>query len=228
MSGISALQGGQADLELAAVDAAVLLRPLASNAPITTLEASGGGLDVTKLNTASGFVTVGNWTKSAGVKLTNSPTINDIKSHGKGSPTRQIASEAEKSITYEPQEFKLINMQTAWGFNPSDVKGPTATGGVRIYIPELPANLLFQAVLLSWDSYNGLDIFRYWIANRANVGKRSDDSMVDSDVDKLGVTLNFTSHAALPGTPVIFGVCGAGWLSLLNSTTSGFSPGIAS
>src|SRR4051812_245008 len=130
MAGISVLQGGQADLELAAVDAAVLARPLASNAPITTLEAAGGGLDTTKINAASGFVTVGNFTKSGGVSLLNNPTINDIKSHGKGSPTRQIATEAEKAITYEPQEFKLINEQIKWGFTPDAVKGPTATGGV--------------------------------------------------------------------------------------------------
>lgn len=228
MSGIATQQGGQSDLELAACDAAVLLRPYAGNPVLTTLEASGGGLDATKLNTASGFVTVGNWTKRDGVKLSNNPTINDIKSHGKGTPTRKIASEAEKSITYVPQETKVINLQNAWGFLPGDVKGPTATGGVRVYIPELPARTLWQAVLLTWDSYNGLDIFKYWIANKAEVGKRTDMSMTDSDVDTYGVTLDFTSHPGLPGVPVIFGLCGPGWLSLLNSTNSGFSPGIAS
>jgi hypothetical protein len=74
-----------------------------------------------------------------------------------------------------------------------------------MYIPELPARSLWQAVLLTWDSYNGLDIFKYWIANKAEVGKRDDMSMTDSDVDTSGVTLDFTSHPALPGVPVVFG-----------------------
>lgn len=225
MSGISTYQGGQSDLELAAIDAAVLVRPMAGNPILTNLEDSAaGGLDAAKIGASSGFITVGNWTKSGGVTLTNNPTINDVKSHGKGSPTRQIATEAVKEITYEPQEFKAINMQIAWGYLPSAVSAISAKGGFTISLPELPANNLYQVVLLAWDSYNGKDLIRYWIANKANVGKRGDTKMTDGDVDGGAATLTFTSHRALPGVPVIFGACGDGLADLINDNDAGFEP----
>lgn len=224
MSAIADLQGGQSDLELAACDATVLLRPLAPSTPIlTTLELAGGGLDKTKINRASGFIPVGNWTKADGVSLTNKPTINDTESHGKGSPTRQIATKAPKGIKYTPQEFNMVNLQNAWGFTPDAVQ-VSVDGGLTIAFPELPADLLWQAVLLTWDYKYGGDVFRYWIANKANVGDRDDQKMTDGAVDTLGVALNFTPHNALPGKPIIFGVCGDGWEALNDANDTGFLP----
>jgi hypothetical protein len=226
MSGISALQGGQSDLELASADAAVLLRPKAGNPIITTLEATGGGLDTAKINTASGFITVGNWTKQQGVRLTNKPTINKIMSHGKGSPTALIPSEAEKSIVFTPQEFKLINLQNAWGFTPDAVSAASTHGGFTISIPELPARLQWQAVLLSNTVYNGKQVYKYWIGNQAEVGDRDDVPLSDSDVITHGVTLTFQTHPALPGVPVVFGVCGDGWQDINANNITGFYPAV--
>lgn len=223
MSGITTYQGGQSDLELAAVDAAVLLAPYVGTSPLLNLEAVAGGLDAAKIGAASQFRTVGNWTKDEGVTLTNTPTINDIKSHGKGSPTRKIASEAAKGIRYTPQETKLINLQNAWGFPVSAVSGPSAHGGITIAIPELPYQITWRAVLLAWDSYNGQDIFKYWIANRATVGERQDQQMRDSNTDNLGVSLSFENDPAV-GVPVIFGICGLGWQTLNSVTSTGFFP----
>ncbi|AHY26930.1 major tail protein [Mycobacterium phage Nairb] len=223
MSGISLLQGGQADLELESADAAVLLQPYVGSNPILTLEDPvNGGLDLTKVGPDTSMQTVGNWTKDEGVTLTNSPTIVDIKSHGKGSPTKKIASEAPKGIRYTPQETNLLNLQNYWGFPVSAVSGPSQHGGITIAIPELPYNLLWRCVLLSWSSYNGKDVIKYWIANRASVGDRQDAQMRDSDVDKLGVSLSFETDPAVPGTPVIFGICGEGWKLLQENNNTGF------
>lgn len=223
MSGISLLQGGQSDLELAAADAAVLLAPYLGTTPILNLESNTGGLDLTKIGASSPFEAVGNWTKDEGVTLTNKPVINDIKSHGKGSPTRKIASEAAKGITYTPQETKLINLQNAWGFPLSAVTVST-TGGIKINIPNLPYNIQWRAVLLAWDSFNGKDIFKWWVANKATVGDRQDQQMKDSNTDNLGVSLSFED----PGggiDPVIFGICGEGWVDLSAVTNTGFATG---
>lgn len=223
MVDFSAIQGGQSDLERAATDAAVLLKAYTpSSTPITTLGATGtGDLDVAKL---AGFTTVGNWTKSGGVSLTNNPTINDVKSHGKGSPTRQIATESEKGITFEAQEnVKLINLQNQWGFT-DDAVTIAAAGDVVIAIPELPAELLWQAVLITKDVYLGQPLYRYWIANKSNVGKRADQKQTDGDVDTLNTALNFVSHPALPGKPIIFGICGPGWLLMNAGNDTGFNP----
>ncbi|OCB42936.1 hypothetical protein A5722_05150 [Mycobacterium vulneris] len=224
MSGIAELQGGQSDLELPSADCAVLLRPVPAGGGgiLTDLEDSvNGGLDVTKINRAAGFETVGNWTKADGVRLTNSPTINEIKSHGKGSPTALIPSEAEKSITYTPQEMKLINLMNSWGFLPDAVSDPSEHGGFTIAIPELPAQLQWQLVLLSWTAFAGLDVFKYWVANKTIVGKRNDVDLKDSTTIDHGVTLTAQTHPALPGKPFIFGMCGAGLKALAAATANG-------
>jgi hypothetical protein len=224
MSGISTLQGGQADLELESADAAVLLMPYVGTSPILTLEdPTVGGLDLSKIGPSTPMQAVGNWEKSSGVTLTNNPTIIDIDSHGKGSPTKKIASKAPKGIKYTPQETNLINLQNYWGFPLSSVQGPSQFGGVVMGIPELPYNLLWRCVLLSWSSYNGQDIIKYWIANRASVGDRQDLQMQDSDVDKHGVSLSFETDPAVPGLPVIFGICGAGFQTLGANNKTGFN-----
>jgi hypothetical protein len=223
MSGISVLQAGQADLELAACDAAVLLAPYVGTTPILDLESGTGALDLTKIGSSSPYESVGNWTKDEGVTLTNKPTVNDIKSHGKGSPTRKLFSEAAKGITYTPQETKLINLQNSWGFPVSAVTVST-TGGVKINIPNLPYNIQWRAVLLAWDSFNGKDIFKWWVANKVSVGERQDMQMKDSNTDNLGVALSFED----PGggvDPVIFGICGEGWVELNSMNNTGFALG---
>lgn len=226
MSGITTFQGGQSDLELAACDSAVLLAPFVGTSPLTDLEdATNGGLDATKIGAGSPFIPVGNYEKKAGVKLSNKPTLNKIMSAGKGSPTRLLYSEAEKSITYSPQEVNLLNLQNAWGFAASAVSEPSTQGGITIGIPELPENLLWRCILLSWDSYNGHDIFKYWIANKVAVGDRTDINLVDSDVIVPGVTLEFLNDNAV-GLPVIFGICGQGWVDLNATNNTGLLPAI--
>lgn len=212
---------GQSDLELAACDTRVLLAPRSGTSPLLNIEdASAGGIDQAKVGAASKYISVGNHEKRAGVKLSNKPTINDIKSAGHGSPTRKLASEAAKGIMYTPQELKLINLQNSWGFTPSAVSSVSSKGGFTIGIPELPARTQWRAVLIAWDSYNGKDIFMYWIANLAEVGDRDDVSAVDSDTLNHGVSLEFLTEPSV-GLPVIFGMCGAGLPDLVAATADG-------
>lgn len=214
-------QYGQSDLELAACDTRVLLAPRNTTSPLLTIEdATNGGIDQAKVGSGSSFVSVGNHEKKAGVKLSNKPTVNDIKSAGKGSPTRKLASEAARGISYTPQEVKLINLQNSWGFTPSAISAVSSKGGFTIAIPELPPRVQWRAILLAWDSYNGKDIFMYWIANQAEAADREDISAVDSDVLTHGVSLSFLTDPAV-GVPVIFGMCGAGLPDLAAATTDG-------
>ncbi|AMT70511.1 Ig-like domain-containing protein [Mycobacteroides immunogenum] len=215
-------QLGQSDLELAGCDSRVFLAPYVGTAPLTSLEdVTNGGIDKTKIGAGSRFVSVGNYEKKAGVKLSNKPNISDVMSAGKGSPTRQLPTDAKKGITYTPQEMKLVNLQNAWGFLPSAVSAPSAKGGITIGIPELPANILWRAVLLAWDSFNGKDIWMYWIANKTNVGDRDDiNAHEDGNVITHGVGLNFQSDPTV-GLPVIFGICGEGFQDLMAATDTG-------
>jgi hypothetical protein len=222
MNAITTYKNGQSDLEFAASDYCVLLQPFIGTAPITTLEAVAGGLDATKF---TNLLSVGNLTKKDGVKLSNNPTINEIKSGGYGSPTRLLASEAEKSITFVPQELKKINIQNYWGIVSSAFTAPSTTGGVTVAIPELPANLQWRAVLLMWDTYNGQDVVEYYIANKATIGKRVDLQAIDSNVVERGHQLVFQTDPAV-GSPLIWGMCGAGWQTANSVNTTGFYPAV--
>ena len=218
MSGISAFQGGQSDLELAARDLAVLLCPYDDSAPLLpTLEGVGGALTIPNY-----YVSVGNFTKAAGVTLGHSPEINDIESHGKGSPTRQMASKRTITIGFEPQETKLLNLSLYWGTKwMSEAPTLSATGGFAEAIPELPLNLKFRAILLGWDDFNGEDIFIYWIANKVNVSATSDTELVDSNVIRYPFTLNCQADDENQSALTV-GLCGEGWETLQTVTDTGF------
>lgn len=210
-------QYGQSDLELSACDTRVLLAPITTT-PLTGLEdATNGGLDLTKIGSSSAFVTVGNHEKKAGVKISNKPSATDIMSSGQGSPTRKLFSESKKGITYVPQELKLINLQNSWGFTPSAVSAVSAKGGFTIAIPELPARTLWRAILLAWDTFNGKDIFLYWIANKAEISDRDDINAANDSLLNHGIGMEFHTDPAV-GSPVIFGACGAGLLDLAAAT----------
>lgn len=218
MSGISTYQAGQSDLELAARDLAVLLTPYNDSAPLlTTLEDVGGGLSI-----PAGYVSVGNFTKSAGVNLGHQPEINDIESHGKAGPTRQLASKRAITIGFEPQETKLVTMALYWGTDWLE-NAPTlsANAGFAEAIPELPLNLKFRAILLGWDDFNGKDIFIYWIANKVNVSATSDTELVDSNVIRYPFTLNCQADDETQSALTV-GICGEGWEELQSLNETGF------
>jgi hypothetical protein len=219
MSGIATWQGGQADLELAARDLTVLLAPITSTRPaLTTLEGVGGALTIPNY-----YVSVGNFTKSAGVTLGHSPEFNDIDSHGKAGPTRQLASRRVITVGFEAQETKLATLALYWGTNWMNAK-PTisATGGFAAAIPELPRNIKYRAIILGWDDYNGQDIFVYWIANKVNVSATQDQELVDSNVIRYPFTLNCMSEDATD-SPLTVGFCGAGFQSLQSANVTGFT-----
>jgi hypothetical protein len=222
-SPISTYQDGQSDLELAPSDITIMLQPFYGTDPITTLEATGGGIDASQLTQ---MISVGNVTKRDGFKLTNNPTINNIMSTGKGSPTAIVASEAVKSINYVPQQFSKTNVQIYWGAVDANFSAISANGGSTYSIPELPANLYYRGVLLGAAiAGDGNPVFMYWIANKIIPGKRSDMSLVDSNVIEHPAELVFLTDTEV-GVPLIGGVCGTGWQTITAANTTGFAPAV--
>lgn len=218
MSGISTYQAGQSDLELAARDLAVLLTPYDNTHPLLpTLEGSDGNLSI-----PSYYLSVGNFTKAAGVTLGHTPEITDVDSHGKASPTRQLASKRTITIGFEPQETNIVTLSLYWGADwMSNIPALSTNGGFAEAIPELPRNLKFRAILLGWDDFNGEDIFIYWIANKVNVSATTDQELVDSNVIRYPFTLNCTADDENQSALTV-GFCGDGWNSLNDVATTGF------
>lgn len=218
MSGISTYQAGQSDLELAARDLAVLLVPYNDDAPLlTTLEDVDGSLLIPE-----NYISVGNFTKSAGVTLGHQPEINDIESHGKAGPTRQLASKRVVTIGFEPQETKLVTLSLYWGTDwLENVPELSLNSGFAAAVPDLPLNLKFRAILLGWDDFNGHDIFIYWIANKVNVSATQDTELVDSNVIRYPLTLNCQADDEAQSALTV-GICGEGWQDLQSLANTGF------
>ncbi len=218
MSGISTYQAGQSDLELAARDLAVLLVPYNDDAPLlTTLEDDDGSLLIPE-----NYISVGNFTKSAGVTLGHQPEINDIESHGKAGPTRQLASKRVVTIGFEPQETKLVTLSLYWGTDwLENVPELSLNSGFAAAVPDLPLNLKFRAILLGWDDFNGHDIFIYWIANKVNVSATQDTELVDSNVIRYPLTLNCQADDEAQSALTV-GICGEGWQDLQSLANTGF------
>lgn len=218
MSGISTYQAGQSDLELAARDLTVLLVPYNDDAPLlTTLEDDDGSLLIPE-----NYISVGNFTKSAGVTLGHQPEINDIESHGKAGPTRQLASKRVVTIGFEPQETKLVTLSLYWGTDwLENVPELSLNSGFAAAVPDLPLNLKFRAILLGWDDFNGHDIFIYWIANKVNVSATQDTELVDSNVIRYPLTLNCQADDEAQSALTV-GICGEGWQDLQSLANTGF------
>lgn len=212
---ITTYQNGQSDLELAPRDLSVLVAPYLGNPKLTTLEDATDG----SLLIPAYYISSGNFTKRGGVRLGNNPDITDIESHGKATPTRQLATKRPITLGFEPQETNRYNLERYWGADWSDVT-PSAFGGVAMVVPDLPLNLKYRVILLGWDDFDGEDIYLYWVGNKANISKTDDQELVDSDVVRYPYTLNFQSDG---GSPLTVGICGPGWAALQEVTETGFT-----
>ena len=205
----------KSDLLLAARQLAVLVAPY-SVPSLTTLESPTTG-DLTIPTT---FIPMGLHAKRAGGTLSNAQDINDIESHGKGTPTRQIPTKRTIELTFEPQETSRYNLEHYWGADWADVAF-TTHGGVAMSVPDLPLNLHYRVVLLGKDDFNGDPIFLYWIGNRVNISKTADQKATDAEVITYPYTLNFQTEDAL-GSPLTVGICGSGWNALRGVVETGF------
>lgn len=187
--------------------------------PITSLHTSGS----TSLTLPTGGFPIGLIAKRTGGKLSNNEVINDIKSHGVGGPTRQIASERGISIGFEPQETHKHNLQNYWGTDFSNVVADAA-GGVTLPISDLPQNNLRRVALIGKDDINGLPIYICWIGNRVNIAKTDDQSLTDAEVATYPYTLNFQTDDAT-GSPLLIDIFGTGWTAVQSQADAAFGFG---
>ena len=205
----------RSDLLLGARQLAVLVAPY-SVGPLTTLENPATGA----LSIPNAFVPLGLLKKSVGATLSNTPTINDIESHGKGTPQRQIPTKRVIQVGFNPQETNRYNLERYWGADFSSVTY-SAQGGVAMAVPDLPINARYRVILLGQDDYQGSPIYLYWIGNRVNIAKTEDLALTDGDIADYPYTLNFESEDSL-GSALTVGICGPGWKLLGQNVVTGF------
>lgn len=205
----------RADLLLAPRQLAVLIAPYSASV-LTNLEDPSTG----DLLIPAEFIPMGLHEKKTGGSLSNAQDIADIESHGHGSPTRQIPTKRTIALGFTPQETTRRNLEYYWGGD-WDTVTHSAQGGVTMSVPELPLNLHYRVILLGKDDYLGDPVYMYWIGNRVNINKTSDQKLMDADVLTYPYTLNFQAEASL-GSPLLVGLCGSGFEALKDVVDMGF------
>jgi hypothetical protein len=205
----------RSDLLLSARQLAVLIAPY-STPVLTNLEDPATGA----LTIPDAFIPMGLHAKRTGGSLSNAQDINDIESHGHGTPTRQIPTKRTISLGFEPQETTRYNLEHYWGADWADVAFSTH-GGVVMAVPELPMNLHYRVILLGKDDYNTDPIYMFWIGNKVNINKTDDQKLTDAEVATYPYTLNFQAEDTTQ-SPLTVGICGAGWDALRSDQDTGF------
>lgn len=169
---------------------------------------------------------IGLHSKQQGGRLANAQTIEDIRSHGYGGPTRQIPTERDVTLGLQAQETHRRNLENQYGADFSDVV-PDAAGGVHLDIPDLPLNQLSRVVLLGKDDWNGLPIYLAWVGNRVNISETSEQQMTDAALIDYPYTMNFQGEDAFAdGNPFFLEIFGPGWKAIQDAgTDTGFGGG---
>ena len=201
----------RSDLLLAARQLSVLIAPYTTPVLQTLEDPTTGALTI-----PDAFIPMGLHAKKTGGSLSNAQDINDIESHGRGTPTRQIPTKRTIALGFEPQETTRYNLEHYWGADWSDVAFSTH-GGVVMAVPELPLNQRYRVILLGKDDYNADPIYMYWIGNKVNINKTDDQKIMDSEVITYPYTLNFQSEDTLD-SPLLVGITGTGWDALRIAT----------
>lgn len=212
---ITTAKNAQAELELAAINLAVLLAPYGTTMPDDLEDNTSGDLSIPEE-----FVSLGNFTKADGQTLGKAETNTEIESHGESDPTRIITNKRTITVAGRFQETNRGTLEAYWGEDFSTV-APSAHGGIVLPVSPLPKNIHYRLLLVAEDDYNGDPIYAYWMAPRAKVTTTGDIQMTDNGLITFPLTFTFTRDSVLDYS-VRPGYCGAGWVALQGDADTGF------
>lgn len=206
----------RSDLLLAPRQLGVLFAPYTASIVNTLEDAATGNLSIPET-----FEVMGLHEKKTGGSLSNAQDINDIESHGHGTPTRQLPTKRTVQLGIAPQESTKGNIERYWGADWSSVNA-SAHGGFVGGVPELPLTTKLRCLLIGEDDFEGDPIYLYWIGNKVQINKTSDQKLTDAEVLTYPYTVNFMADD-VNKMPILVGICGPGWEALQDLTDAGFS-----
>lgn len=163
--------------------------------------------------------------KQQGGRLANTVTMNEIRSHGEGGPTMQIASQRDVKVGISPQETNRANLENWWYTDLSSVV-PDASGAVTFGVESLPDVIIKRTVAYAKHTYKGLPWYIAFIGNRTTISDSSDQENTDAAVPGYPYTINFQGDDELGGDPVIVDIFGSGWALIQeDGVDTGFEAG---
>lgn len=209
----------RSDLLLAARQLGVLFAPYTTTLLDNVEDAATGGLSI-----PAAFIPMGLHEKKSGGSLSNAQDINDIESHGHGTPTRQLPTKRTITVGFTPQETHRWNLENYWGADWANV-GLSAHGGFVAGVPELPLTTKYRCLLVGEDDFDGDAIYLFWIGNKVQINKTADQKITDAEVITYPYTVNFQADD-VNKQPLLVGICGPGWDALQEANDgAGFGTG---
>ncbi len=199
----------KAQLIRKALDAAVLVAPIATAAPSTIVDATGANLVV-----PTGFKGIG-YHSEDGVTWSREVETSDITSHGSVDPTRSDIRRITSTMAVTAQETNLQTIATSLGIDlAADARNAT-TGELKVDEPTRPKSKHYRLMGLSVDDADGGEVYIARIFLRAKVTEVGEQTWSDGD-EAMVRPMTFTAYKD-SGTGVsvrhLFG--GPGWKALL-------------
>lgn len=208
MSDFYTIKDAQADLTIAAINAAILLAPYEADPALTLEDPEDGGLDV-----PDEYLSVGHFEKKAGVTFTTDIDSKDIEAYGESDPIRTIISRRKTSFDFSMYQNGKANLELFWAADFSGVV-PSEFGGVVLEAPSTPGNIFYRAIVLGLDDRNNRDIYPYWLLPKVQLSKVDNQQLNDDGVIEYHPTLTAFKDDTLLYS-VAQGFSGPGWRDLV-------------
>lgn len=215
MSDFFTIKDAQADLTIAAINAAILLAPYEADPALTLESPDDGGLEVPEE-----YLSVGHFEKKAGVTFTTDIDSKDIEAYGESDPIRTIISRRKTSFDFSMYQNGRANLELFWAADFSAVT-PSDFGGVVLESPATPGNIFYRAIVLGLDNRNNRDIWPYWLLPKVQLSKVDNQQLNDDGVIEYHPTLTAFKDDTLLYS-VAQGFAGPGWRDLV--ALAGFAP----
>lgn len=198
----------KAELIRKALDAHVLLAPIATAVPDTIVDTGG-----TDLVIPTGFESIGNHSEDGltwGREVENS----DITSHGSVDPTRSDIRRITSTLAVTAQETNLQTLQAHLGLDLSSV-APPVSGEVKIDEPTRPKSVYYRVLAVSVDDGDAGEIYMGRLFARAKVTEAGEQTWSDGD-EAMVRPLTFQAYQdAASGFSVRHFFGGPGWTAIL-------------
>lgn len=205
-------KSAQADLIRKALDAAIVVAPVATAIP--TAFTTGSGSTLAALPT--GFKGLGYVTKDDGLSWSRDVSAEETTSYGSVTPTRRDLVSDTTTVTFTCQETNLQVMQQFYGVDLSAVTPTATTGEVAFSQPLSPSSGFTRLIAIGQDGVGTDTIYVIRILPRAQLSEVGEQTWTDSGEIAYPLTYTATPDNTL-GYAVrhVFG--GPGWKSRLVS-----------
>ncbi|MBF6411035.1 phage tail tube protein [Nocardia farcinica] len=199
---------GNPDLEIAALDWAILLAPKDTPIPVKFTDASGAIQPLSPL-----YVPVGNLDKKAGTKLATAINSTPVETYGEQGPTRIIRKNRDTTVDFTMQQTSAVTLGTYWGQDFTAVEADAASGEVNLVISENAFNVEYSLIMIGFDGEQDAEIYTIVDSGRATLSKSGDVTYNDDGIAMYPVTLQMLKHKTL-GYATRISYAGPGWKPL--------------